>query len=378
MVEQASASSRRQKSDGGWGEGEPGRPRPTQVGTKSFATAQNLPASASMMLFIIFLVSLPIVIVLSLHQANKTMAGEDDFMARALSSLSHQMALANAAPGGGSGGADEKNTKHFVVEAHAKSLVNDDTPKIDSAVKSYLSLVAARSVVASEIDVLSENVKSLDEQVKLNSMDMKSALTCARKLLNGINTTLIPKRNNNNIDEEKEESDDEEIQKMMDAATIVVYNRLVENKDMKPSKVLGRKSLVVAWPYIQERFRRGIEKEEECDVDGSTSTNNVDAFLRSYSIEILPAIAPPQGIENDSWIAFYTEFGNLLNKACQNDESKQQEDDDGDDEDDSKLLWSNDKGVKELQRRQERRARRAEELKQCNQDQSGENVAESS
>lgn len=306
------------------------------------------------------------------------MAGEDDFMARALSSLSHQMALANAAPGGGSGGADEKNTKHFVVEAHAKSLVNDDTPKIDSAVKSYLSLVAARSVVASEIDVLSENVKSLDEQVKLNSMDMKSALTCARKLLNGINTTLIPKRNNNNIDEEKEESDDEEIQKMMDAATIVVYNRLVENKDMKPSKVLGRKSLVVAWPYIQERFRRGIEKEEECDVDGSTSTNNVDAFLRSYSIEILPAIAPPQGIENDSWIAFYTEFGNLLNKACQNDESKQQEDDDGDDEDDSKLLWSNDKGVKELQRRQERRARRAEELKQCNQDQSGENVAESS
>ena len=306
------------------------------------------------------------------------MAGEDDdFMARALSSLSHQMALANAAPGGGSGGADDKNTKLNDIEAHAKSLVNDDTPKIDSAVKSYLSLVAARSVVASEIDVLSENVKSLDEQVKLNSMDMKSALTCARKLLNGINTTLIPKRDNH-IDEEKDESNDEEIQKMMNAAAIVVYNRLVENKDMKPSKVLGRKSLVVAWSYIQERFRRGIESEEECDVDGSTSRNNVDDFLRSYSIEILPAIAPPQGIEKDSWIAFYTEFGNLLKKACQNDESKQQQDDDGDDEDDSKLLWANDKGVKELQRRQERRARRAEELKQIHQDQSGENVAESS
>ena len=344
---------------------------PQVEGTKSIFRHKNLSAS---MVFTNFWIEPPYLPYIS-PPSNiiKTMAGEDDFMARALSSLSHQMALANAAPGGGSGGADEKFCE---IEAHAKSLVNDDTPKIDSAVKSYLSLVAARSVVASEIDVLSENVKSLDEQVKLNSMDMKSALTCARKLLNGINTTLIPKRNNNNIDEEKEESDDEEVQKMMDAATIVVYNRLVENKDMKPSKVLGRKSLVVAWPYIQERFRRGIESKEECVVDG----NNDDAFLSSYSIEILPPIAPPQGIENDSWIAFYTEFGNLLNKACQNDESKQEEDDDGDDEDDSKLLWANDKGVKELQRRQERRARRAEEVKQCNQDQSGENVdvAESS
>lgn len=295
------------------------------------------------------------------HLNTINIMADQDFITRALSSLSQQMALANAAGGDGGSVADDKNSSlDKSIEAHAKSLVDDDTPKIDSAVKSYLSLVAARSVVASEIDVLSENVKSFDEQVKLNSMDMKSALTCARKLLNGINTTLIPKRNDK--EEEKDDSDNEtndETHKMMDAATHIVWNRLVENKDMKPSKVLGRKSLIVAWPYIQERFRRGVDSNEECTDDAS---RNADALLRSYSTELLPAIAPPQGIEKDAWIAYYTEFGNLLNKACQNDENKQKDDEEN--EDDSKLLWSADKGVSELQRRQDRRTKRAEVLTQ--------------
>ena len=196
-------------------------------------------------------------------------------------------------------------------------------------------------------------------------MDMKSALTCARKLLNGINTTLIPKRNDK--EEEKDDSDNEtndETHKMMDAATHIVWNRLVENKDMKPSKVLGRKSLIVAWPYIQEHFRRGVDSNEECTDDAS---RNADALLRSYSTELLPAIAPPQGIEKDALIAYYTEFGNLFNKACQNDENKQKDDEEN--EDDSKLLWSADKGVSELQRRQDRRTKRAEVLTQSSNDQ---------
>ncbi len=288
---------------------------------------------------------------------------DDDFIARALSSLSQQMALANAAGGGGGGVVtdDKKSSLNQDIEAHAKSLVDNDTPKIDSAVKSFLSLVAARSVVASEIDVLSENVKSIDQEVKLNTMDMKSALTCARKLLNGINTTVIPKRNGK--EEEKDESGDSNYKtndENQNAATQIVWNRLVENKDMKPSKVLGRKSLIVAWPYIQERFRRGVESDK-CVDDVSI---NADVLPSSYSMELLPAIAPPQGIEKVDWIAYYTEFGNLLSKACRNDESKQEEDHEDNNEDDSKLLWSNDKGVSELQQRRDRRAKRAEVLTQ--------------
>ena len=51
-----------------------------------------------------------------------------------------------------------------------------------------------------------------------------------------------------------------------------------------------------------------------------------------------------------------------MNKACQNDENKQKDDEEN--EDDSKLLWSADKGVSELQRRQDRRTKRAEVLTQ--------------
>ena len=287
---------------------------------------------------------------------------DEDFISRALSSLSKQMALANTAGESKEVMADEKYiTLHKTVEAHAKSLVDDDTPKIDSAVKSYLSLVAARSAVASEIDVLSENVKSSDQEMKLNTMEMKSALACARKLLNGINTTLIPtshEKDKNDSNENGERNDEmtEEKKKMMDAATKIVWNRLVENKDVKPSKVLGRKSLIVSWPFIQERFRRGVESNDE-------STD--DSLIHSYGIDILSAITTPQGIDPTAWKAYYTEFGSLLSKACQNDGKKKQDDQDEEgEEDDSKLLWSDDKGVSELQQRRDRRAKRAEVLTQ--------------
>ena len=154
----------------------------------------------------------------------------------------------------------------------------------------------------------------------------------------------------------------------MDAATRILWNRLVAlngagNKDMKPSKVLGRKSLKVAYPFIEERFRRGIEGDDK-GVDDDRSTNAAKTSPRSYSMELLPPIAPPQGIDQDSWMAYYTEFGTLLNKACQNDIENKKEDDFDDIEDDSKLLWADDNGVRELQQRRDRRAKRAEILTQ--------------
>ncbi len=295
---------------------------------------------------------------------------EDDFIARALSSLSHQMTLANT--GGAAGGGEGTDEDKKIIEAHAQSLVDNDSPKIDSAVKSYLSLVAARSVVASEIDVLSENVKSCDHYQQLNSMDMKSALTCARKLLNGINTTLIPKMATEEVVPEEKDDDnnntDEDHDEIKDNVTRMVWNRLValKNKDMKPSKVFGRKTLIVVYPFIEERFRRGLEKDDK-GLDSSASTNNAATSPRSCSSELLPAIDPPLGIDKDSWISFYTEFGALLKKACQNDIEHKKEGEEGEQckEDDSKLLWSDDKGVKELQERRDRRAKRAEILTQA-------------
>ncbi len=294
---------------------------------------------------------------------------EDDFIARALSSLSHQMTLANT--GGAAGGGEGTDEDKKIIEAHAQSLVDNDSPKIDSAVKSYLSLVAARSVVASEIDVLSENVKSCDHYQHLNTMGMKDALTCARKLLNGINTTLIPKMaEEEEVPEEKDNAinkANEDHDEIKDNVTRIVWNRLValKNKDMKPSKVFGRRALIVVYPFIEERFRRGLEKDGE-GLDNSASTNAATS-PQSYSIELLPAITPPLGIDQDSWISFYTEFGALLRKACQNDIESKKEGEEGEqckEDDNSKLLWSDDKGVKELQERRDRRAKRAEILTQ--------------
>ncbi|KAL7451009.1 hypothetical protein ACHAWC_002861 [Mediolabrus comicus] len=292
---------------------------------------------------------------------------EDDFIARALSSLSHQMTLANTGGAAGGEGTDEDKK---IIEAHAQSLVDNDAPKIDSAVKSYLSLVAARSVVASEIDVLSENVKSCDHHQQLNTMGMKDALTCARKLLNGINTTLIPKVAEEEVPEEKDNDNNksnEEHDEIKDNVTRIVWNRLValKNKDMKPSKIFGRKTLIVVYPFIEERFRRGLEKDGD-GLDNAGSTNNAATSPQSYSTELLPAIDPPLGIDKDSWISFYTEFGALLRKACQNDIGNKKEGEEGEQykDDDSKLLWSDDKGVKELQERRDRRSKRAEILTQ--------------
>lgn len=286
---------------------------------------------------------------------------DDDFITQALSSLSRQMSLANTAAGFDGGGSADDDI-HQKIEAHAKSLVENDSPKVDSAVKSFLSLVAARSVVASEIDVLSEN-----QQMKImNIMDMKEALTCARKLLNGINTTVIPRKKTDE-GEEKEEIDGNSNSShnniTMDDVTHIIWNRLVENKDMKPSKVLGRRSLIVAYPFIEECLRRGIEREGEGVVKGSYT--NAATVHRSHPMEPLPSIAPPHGIDKDKWVAYYTEFGTLLRKACQND-TENNKDDNDENEDDSKLLWTDDRGVTELQQRRDRRAKRAELLTQRN------------
>ena len=82
--------------------------------------------------------------------ANPTPQNDDDFYSRAMASFHQQMDIANTNTNN-----DSTDEPLIDVEEYAKSLVEDDLPKIDAAVKSYLSLVAARSAVASDIDVLS-------------------------------------------------------------------------------------------------------------------------------------------------------------------------------------------------------------------------------
>ena len=335
----------------------------------------------------------------------------DDFYAKALSSFNHQMSLANIA---------EESTATArsnipIMESYAKSLVENDLPKIDSAVKSYLSLVAARSAVASDIDVISVSSKfkstsngndsakrAMTEVVQCqctfatstsNPMDAnRCALICARTLLATMNSTTIPSESS---DKEQASSksnsstnnDDKQIQmELQNNAIQILWNGLLPVKvspstetagdldkakqaQTKPSKILGRKSLSLAYPYIKERFRRGIllklksnddDSQNNCDAPSSihidateiaTTAQNNQLQLESLPNELLPPVPTPKGIDIDQWKAFYTEFGNLLEDSQSSPKVM----------DDSPLLWSNDQHVGELQRRREMRAQRATE-----------------
>lgn len=296
---------------------------------------------------------------------NPTPQNDDDFYARAMASFHQQMDIANT-------NTNNNDEPLIDVDEYAKSLVEDDLPKIDAAVKSYLSLVAARSAVASDIDVLSTSAPTdvLQCTFEQRNHHHRYALLCARVLLTTINSTNVPTEELSTIppttsdnDEAKSAKDEDMKLQLQNNTTKILWNRLVKSsasstgdksKQMKPSKVLGRTSLLVAYPYIQERFRRGILLSESDSNDTPAVDESKTNPLRSLSNDLLQPVSPPKGIDIDQWKAFYTEFGQLLSRACDN-----HNDDQSNQHDDSALLWSSDKGVAELQSRRENRVQRA-------------------
>ena len=270
----------------------------------------------------------------------------DDFYARALASFNQHMTLANNNNHNNNTAAVSTANDIINVEEYAKSLVEDDSPKIDAAVKSYLSLVAARSVVASDIDVLpsgstTTTTNNVVQQCTFATLTKSAldanrcALICARTLLSTINSTTIPSTSfsaiegetsnasNNDIDETKTNEEERAKLQLQKNTTEVLWNRLVQQssssssssskssssstgedktRQIKPSKVLGRTSLFVAYPYIQERFRRGVLlSENKFDTDDTTdnTTETKTNLLESLSNDILPPVNTAKGIELD-------------------------------------------------------------------------------
>ncbi|EJK44644.1 hypothetical protein THAOC_36803 [Thalassiosira oceanica] len=277
--------------------------------------------------------------------------GTNDFYSSAMEAFSRQMSTASQ-------GAPMPST----LEEHARAVV-EEAPKIDSAVKAFLSLVAARSAVASDIDVLPAGPSGRRMQCTFvgTSIDAnRSALLCARTMLATINSTLIIPESPetlSNANGGQGSGVGRQEEKERTSVTRVIWNSLVKQqsaelvnaekkKQMKPSKVFGRRSLAVAYPFIRERFRRGVAGSD--DATSGQKRSPVESLS-----DDLPAVEPPNGIHSDHWIAFYTEFGDLLSE----DGSEQ----DGCSANDSKLLWSMDRGQKELELRREKRAQRVKD-----------------
>lgn len=329
----------------------------------------------------------------------------NDFYSLALASLAQQISLASQS---NLPSVSQPRGNTFDPSEYAKFLVERDVPKIDSAVKSYLSLVAARSAVASEIDVISVHCREESRALgsthpkqkvrcifvsSATAMDAnRSSLICARALLAGINSTVLPDSKGAIKDTSKNfnhlEGDQVNLKHQQDAIRII-WNGLVHNasctaenkKNLKPTKLLGKNSLTVAYPFVEERFRRGVsvahhaqktnnEKSSDVEAHESHSTSQAEVMeqnpLHTISEELLPPILPPKDIDVSQWEAYYTEFGSLLIQACDsNNNNKSTHGDNvqsGDTiQDDSALIWSTDGGLKELQCRRERRTKRAED-----------------
>jgi len=214
------------------------------------------------------------------------------------------------------------------AEALAQSLTND-RPTIDSAIKSFMSLTAARNWSTSDPNIQaatrSEYVKDslqnaiCSEEHKERCFFVKSknarmaALLCARSLLKKINSFHAPTEN-----EEKDES------KVLEFEVVrILWNGLVDS-GKKPSMIVGKQALCHLYPLILESL-----------IDEA-----------------------PAGVDAEEARTFMEEFGRLLNGAMKRRDtsiSKEEKEKMDSQDDDSCLLWDTDGGAAELKRRRDRR-----------------------
>ncbi len=132
---------------------------------------------------------------------------------------------------------------------------------------------------------------------------------------------------------EEKNGDDDELKNLEFQVVKIVWNGLVEDKEKKPSRFLGRKSICLIYHLIL----------------ASVLDSNGDGSL-------------PPGIDQNELICFMNEFGCLLKKAIRREDggaSKEMQEQD----DDSCLLWDADGGKEELKRRRDRREQKAKAAK---------------
>jgi hypothetical protein len=273
------------------------------------------------------------------------------------------------------------------TEALAKSLTSE-RPTINSAIKSYMSLCAARSMSASDPNIittastLSSSSSSLHEAInnptlnesrkcfltksKAKGNPQQAALLCARSLLKSINSFTVPPPKNNskssngndNDNENEGKTNEEDQDKKLEFEVVrILWNGLVKN-GKKPSMCLGRTSLSYVFPLIQEScFQRN-------ELINGKSDNDNDQDQKP-SANFFPSDAD---VDLDEAQAFIDEFGDLLINAEKRKNTKLSgktgEDIAAINDDDSCLLWDLDGGKSELERRRKRRDSKSAAMKE--------------
>ena len=254
------------------------------------------------------------------------------------------------------------------AEAMAKSLTSE-MPKIDSAIKSYMSLCVARSMSGSDPNKKNDNITTTTSLAQSTLRDTiespmetgvikkcyfskssnphQAALLCARSLLKSINSFTVPLLQNDEEEKGQEDKQNEEkMNKNLEYNVVrILWNGLIKN-GQKPSLILGQTSLSIVFPLILESCYQ-IERKDNDD-------NNF-----------------PANVALDEAQIFMKEFGYLLSNAEKRNNGNLQmgKRDDKDtflnqDDDDSCLIWDLDKGKAELERRRKRREHKSSVMKE--------------
>jgi hypothetical protein len=257
------------------------------------------------------------------------------------------------------------------AEALAQMLAND-RPTIESAIKSFMSLVAARSLTSTKSDHIQSDSSSDGRDADNNTRTAgsrpkedadstvsssfgqtrcvfrsgrdanKEALLCARALLQATNQFQIPQDDNQDILSHKSasapESTEEEEVRLERQVVRLVWNGLISS-DQKPAKFLGRRSLHYVYPAILQQL----------------------------------LLVRADNNDDEEHVLFFQEFGRLLEEAMRkspsfgvvNTKNEHDEDDDTNQNTDSDacLLWDADGGAGELARRRKRRSQRVAHAK---------------
>lgn len=214
------------------------------------------------------------------------MSNNDDFLAKAHAATKRLAASASVQQN-----ATPQQAK--IVEELAQ-----DRPTIHAAITSFLSLVAARSLVSPE-------QQQQQQQGSLLVLSNMEALKCSRALLKAINATTMsanaPKSTKGGV----------AVEEYLLVAQL--WNGLIASQQ-KPSRFLGRRAMKHAWPDVKKD------------------------------------IASTNGEGDEKLMGFVEEFERLLLLEPKPDEDN-----------DAALVWDEDGGKAELQRRRERREKRAKE-----------------
>lgn len=222
------------------------------------------------------------------------------------------------------------------LETKLTNELANDRPTIDAAVKSFISLVSARSLTAASTDATTTSVllgivnnsnSNSDKSFDNSSQSVQQQiLHCARTILKTANSFQFSLQDTvaATMAENPSLSEDKKQQLIELGVTARLWNGLVQSQQ-KPSRFLGRRALKLAWSKMNVSTTVVAPfEEDENDVAAVATRERQLQWLNEFETLLL---REPQPLPVDSHA----------------------------EDDDSALLWSPDKGAEELAKRRQRR-----------------------